>query len=103
MHFADDQDYKSNMMTNMMMNVMTNMMINVVVKSMANMMISISGKYYGMYENRDDQFTADQVLSLGKSSQPYGARSLSKITNIDTAFYKYLQSNHNEKIIQTQL
>ena len=94
MHFADDQDYKSNMMTNMMMNV--------IVKSMANMMISISGKYYGMYENRDDQFTADQVLSLGKSSQPYGARSLSKITNIDTAFYKYL-SNHNEKITHTQL
>ena len=69
---------------------------------MANMMISISGKYYGMYENRDDQFTADQVLSLGKSSQPYGARSLSKITNIDAAFYKYL-SKHNEKITHTQL
>ena len=43
----------------------------------------------GIHENRDDQFTADQVSSLGKSSQPYGARSLSKITNIDTAFYKY--------------
>ena len=45
----------------------------------------------GKYENRDDQFTADQVSPLGKSSQPYGARSLSKITNIDTAFYKYLK------------
>ena len=41
MHFADDQDYKSNMMTNMMMNVMTNMLMNVIEKKY--------GKYDDIY------------------------------------------------------
>ena len=58
---------------------------------MTYMLIIMTGSD-GMNENRDDQFTSGRVPSLGKSSRPYGAKSLSKIANINTAFYSFLQA-----------
>ena len=78
MHFADAMVTRmTNYMTNTIANMMTNMMTNTMANTMANTMIIMTGSK-GMYENRDDQFTADQVSPLGKSSQPYGARACQK-------------------------
>ena len=70
-----DKYYEKCFLANIMSNIMTNMLI-------------MTGSD-GMNENRDDQFTSGRVPSLGKSSRPYGAKSLSKIANINTAFYSF--------------
>ena len=86
MHFANAMVTR---VTNVMIDLMTNMMTDIRTN-----IIMFMTKIDGIHENRDDQFTEDQVTSLGKSSQPYGARSLSKITNTNTAFFSdFLQKS----------
>ena len=77
-----------------MVTKLTNIMRNILSKTMTNIMTNmlIMTGSDGMNENRDDQFTSGRVPSLGKSSRPYGAKSLSKIANINTAFYSFLQA-----------
>ena len=74
-----DKYYEKYFLAKIMTNIMKNMLI-------------MTGSD-GMNENRDDQFTSGRVPSLGKSSRPYGAKSLSKIANINTAFYSFFTSN----------
>ena len=68
--------------------------------TMANTMIIMTGSK-GMYENRDDQFTADQVSPLGKSSQPYGARACQKSQTSTLLFTNILKDPvKNHKLLQ---
>ena len=77
-------DHMVTKLTNIMRNILSKTMTNITT----NMLIIMTGSD-GMNENRDDQFTSGRVPSLGKSSRPYGAKSLSKIANINTAFCSF--------------
>ena len=84
-------DHMVTKLTNIMRNILSKTMTNITT----NMLIIMTGSD-GMNENRDDQFTSGRVPSLGKSSRPYGAKSLSKIANINTAFYSFFFTSNSD-------
>ena len=98
MHFADAMvtrmtNFMTNMMANMMTNFMTNFMTNMKTNTIENMtytMIIMTGSKGNVWKPWWPIHSGPGLLPWEIKSTLW-RKSLSKITNIDTAFYKYFK------------